>query len=534
MIRHRRKMGRAWPAYACLLAGGLLAACGGGGGGSTPPPADTTPPAVAAVSPADKASGVAMNVQVTVTFSEAMDCAKAGGDSLTVSHAGAAVAGAVTCSGSTLSFKPTSLLPTNATLTATASGAMADLAGNRLGSAHAWRFDVRPWTVQVAASSFEVVAIDAAGNFHVAGSTAASMDASFPTGGALLAKYDALGNQLWARQFGSRQDSATALTIGADGSVFVGGLADNDPVRNPGLFKSVFIAKYDASGTQLWLKRFGSQVNDLLRALQADADGNVVAVGYTQGDLFSRNAGGSSDFFVMKLDAAGNLRWGRQDGGALGDNAGGLAVSAAGEIFVAGYAGTALHGQASSGGTDAFLIKYAADGTRQWTQFIGSAGSDYGATVRRDAGGNLYVLGRTSGTFTGQSSAGGLDAFVAKIDAAGALQWVRQLGTAGDEYPTAMTLNGAGGLRIAGFTTGAFPGASNTGAQNGFMAQLDPGATLQWARQWGGTGSEYVYGIALDAADNTFVASTRSAPGSTGAGNLEAFLLKFAPDGTPR
>lgn len=232
----------------------------------------------------------------------------------------------------------------------------------------------------------------------------------------------------------------------------------------------------------------------------------------------------------MKLDAAGNLRWGRQDGGALGDNAGGLAVSAAGEIFVAGYAGTALHGQASSGDTDAFLIKYAADGNRQWTRFIGSAGWEYGATVRRDAAGNLYVLGRTSGTFAGQSSAGGLDAFVAKVDAAGALQWVRQLGTPGDEYPTAMTLNGAGGLRIAGFTTGAFPGASNAGAQNGFVAQLDAGGALQWARQWGGTGSEYVYGMALDAADNTFVASTRSAPGSTG----EAFLLKFAPDGTPR
>ena len=528
MIKHRR-LGRAWPFSASLLVGALVAACGGGGG-SASPPGDTIPPTVAAVSPADKASGVAANAQVTVTFSEAVDCAKAGGESLTVSHASVAVAGAVTCNGSTLSFKPTSALPTNATLTATASGAMTDLAGNRLGTAHAWQFDVRPWTVQVGASSLEVVSIDAAGNLYAAGSTAASMDASFPTGGALLAKYDALGNQLWARQLGSRQDSATALTIGADGSVFVGGLADDDPVRNPGRLKSVFIAKYDASGTQLWLKRLGSQTNDLLRALQADADGNVVAVGYTQGDLFSRNAGGSSDFFVMKLDAAGNLRWGRQDGGALGDNAGGLAVSAAGEIFVAGYAGTALHGQASSGGTDAFLIKYAADGTRQWTRFIGSAGWEYGATVRRDAAGNLYVLGRTSGTFAGQSSAGGLDAFVAKVDAAGALQWVRQLGTPGDEYPTAMALNAAGGLRIAGFTTGAFPGASNAGAQNGFVAQLDAGGALQWARQWGGTGSEYVYGMALDAADNMFVASTRSAPGSTG----EAFLLKFAPDGTPR
>ena len=520
-----------------VLTAGFLSACGGGGGSATSVPSDTTAPTVASVTPAQQAGGVLVTASVSATFSEPVDCAKAVSDALVITHAGSALPGSLSCAGSTWSFKPSADLPTNATIVATVSPGVADLAGNRLGTAFTWQFNLPAWTVHLGsagADAFVAVQADGAGNLFVAGRTAGSFDAANPNGGALLVKYDARGAQQWIRQIGVRPDSAQALALDADGNVFVGGRADKDPVDSPGFSSSVFIAKYDRNGNQIWLKKFGSQQPDFLRALRADAGGNVVAVGYTGGDLFGRFAGGSSDFFVMKLDSAGSFLWGRQDGGPGSDNAGDLVITAGGDIFIAGYTSSTLDGLTPSGSTDAFLMKYSANGKRQWTRLVGTPAADYAEAVRLDSTGDLYMLGRTAGTFAGQSSAGGLDGFVARFNAAGTVQWVRQFGTTADDYPNAMALDASGGLRVAGFTNGTFPGASLVGGFDAFVLRMDANVVIQWARQWGGAGDDYVFGLAVDASGNAFVPSMGGMSSIVGAGDSDGFLLKITADGTPR
>ena len=86
---------------------------GGGGGGSTPPPTLH----VTTVSPADGTNGVATNVHVVVTFSEALDPATVNGQSVRVGVLGegdvAAAVGLVPGSGGTqLEFSPTALFAT--------------------------------------------------------------------------------------------------------------------------------------------------------------------------------------------------------------------------------------------------------------------------------------------------------------------------------------------------------------------------------------------------------------------------------------
>lgn len=523
-----------WGLSVCLLSAALLAACGGGGSASGP--SDTSPPSVVSVTPAPQASGVLTNATVSVTFSEPLACAQAA-SGLTVTNGGSALPGTVSCADRTLSFKPASELPTNATLAATVSADVTDLAGNRLGTAYAWQFSLPAWTVHLGSAgedAFNAVQTDSSGNLFVAGRTQGSFDTTHPSGGAFLAKYDGNGVQQWIRQIGARSDLAAAVAVDADGSVFVGGLADNYPVTTPGILYSIFIAKYDKNGARLWLRTFSSQSSDYVRALRADGKGNVVAVGFTGGSLFGQFAGGSSDFFVMKLDSSGVLLWGRQEGGAGADNAADVAVSASGDLFVAGYVASALNGMTPNGSVDAFVIKYSADGARQWTTLVGSAGADYGQAVKLDVFGNLYLLGRTAGTFAGQTSAGGLDGFVGMLDATGKLQWIRQFGTVGDDYPNAMAIDSSGSLRVAGFTNGAFAGSSLVGGFDAFLVRLDANAALQWARQWGATGDDYVYGLTVDAAGNAYVALTGGVAGIAGAGGSDGFLLNFAADGTPR
>src|SRR2546426_243908 len=92
----------------------------------------------------------------------------------------------------------------------------------------------------------------------------------------------------------------------------------------------------------------------------------------------------------------------------------GIAVDASG-VYVAGLTWDALPGQTSAGSGDAFLRKYDASGNVLWTRQFGSSDVDQADNIAVDASG-AYVAGDTAGAFPGQTSAGGVDAFVRKYD----------------------------------------------------------------------------------------------------------------------
>ena len=110
--------------------------------------ADTTPPSVSSVSPANAASGVALNASVSATFSEAMTTASLTSKSFTVvkSSGGASVGGIVSISGNTARFTPSASLLANTQYTATITTAVKDAAGNALRSNYIWSFSTATTT----------------------------------------------------------------------------------------------------------------------------------------------------------------------------------------------------------------------------------------------------------------------------------------------------------------------------------------------------------------------------------------------------
>lgn len=106
----------------------------GGGtasGGTTSPVPDTTALRVVGVTPADKATDVALTASVVVDFSGPIDCATVTASSFTVA-AGAAVVGMRECAGSRLTFTPAAGLAPATAYTVTLSSAVKDAAGNAL------------------------------------------------------------------------------------------------------------------------------------------------------------------------------------------------------------------------------------------------------------------------------------------------------------------------------------------------------------------------------------------------------------------
>ena len=95
--------------------------------------ADTTPPTVSTVSPANLATGVALNSPVSVTFSEPMTNSTLTTASFMLARTGgAAVSGTVTVAGSVATFTPSADLAPNTPYTATVTTAAKDAAGNAM------------------------------------------------------------------------------------------------------------------------------------------------------------------------------------------------------------------------------------------------------------------------------------------------------------------------------------------------------------------------------------------------------------------
>jgi hypothetical protein len=126
--------------------------------------ADTTAPTVSSTIPADLAPGVAINGNITATFSEAMDAATITTVNFTLTQGATPVPGAVTSpSTTTATFNPTGNLAASTTYTAAITTGVKDLAGNALAVTKTWSFTTRAAT----ALGPQPVDLGLAGNFVI-------------------------------------------------------------------------------------------------------------------------------------------------------------------------------------------------------------------------------------------------------------------------------------------------------------------------------------------------------------------------------
>jgi Domain of unknown function (DUF5122) beta-propeller len=196
-------------------------------------------------------------------------------------------------------------------------------------------------------------------------------------------------------------------------------------------------------------------------------------------------------------------------GGIDRERASGVAAGPGGSVYVTGV--TRSFG---AGGEDAFLLKFAANGSLEWQRTYGTApddlnsGSELGRGVAVAADGAVYV--------TGNYRDGNL--FLAKFLADGSLEWQQTWGDAENVYSPSNVEIGAGGVYVAGFT--------GSGGGDAFLVKFDPasGAAV-WQRTWGGDLFDVADDLAIGADGGIYIA------GSTQITANDAFLVKFTSDG---
>jgi hypothetical protein len=344
-----------------------------------------------------------------------------------------------------------------------------------------------------------------------------------PPGG-FLAKYDTAGNLQWNRSTGP---GITDVWADSSGFVYLSGSATAS--NGPGW--DSFVDKYDAAGNLQWTRQFGTNAHDANYGISGDASG-VYIVGMTQGDVSSPLSGLwniNGDAFLAKYDAAGNFQWAKQMGlpgvgTAHGVTEGrGISTDGLGNVYISGVTAGSLSGP-SAGRDDAFLAKYDATGGLQWTRQFGTRFDEGSGGISANSLGNVYVAGYTS-------PGGGVegDALLAKYDAAGSLQWSKQI-----ESPTkregagSASVDGLGNVYISKLVSDTIGAGDDVDA---VLAMYDGSGNLQWSMQIDPSSRETPWGVAADGPGSVYLTGwTRGSLGGPSAGDRDAFLMRVVPE----
>jgi hypothetical protein len=307
------------------------------------------------------------------------------------------------------------------------------------------------------------------------------------------------------------------------------------------LFIALLIASTSTVCSQSleWAATFGGTSYAAGKAIGTDASGNVYSTGYFYGlSDFDPSLGVANftaapalgcDIFITKLNPNATLAWAKQIGGGDGnDYALGMAVDqTTGDVYVTGW----FHGAVDfDPGTDSFIVnspgvdavyvlKLDAAGEFVWVKTLTDGVGSYGYALAFDQSGNIYVVGEFDGTIDFDPGAGiqtatataNSDAFILKLDANGNYLMDIEFGGTGYDEIFGIAVDGSGYIYVTGGFDGTIdldPGAGTTSyiadGYDIFISKFEAAGNLVWGQHMGGAGDEMAKGIGVDGSGNVY------------------------------
>lgn len=327
-------------------------------------------------------------------------------------------------------------------------------------------------------------------------------------------------------------DRGEGVAVDADGNMYLAGYFQGTAsfqgvsVTSAGSTDG-FIVKYDPHGNVVWARRMGGTGVDEIRGITITGNDLYVVGYFNDAANFNNpssfgsnvlNSAGSSDIFLAKYTTGGAFLWARRAGGTNGDRANGVATDGTNVYLTGNFSGTAnfntpsVFGSnevTSIGNVDMFVSCFNGSGTLQWVRRGGSTGNDEGNSIAVGLTG-VYVAGAFEsdahfnlaglpGT-TSLTSAGSKDAFVARYNLSGGIEWTRRAGGTGNDIAYGIVNIGDNVfltgqfMETANFNTPSAFGSNelvSAGGTDGFYVRFNANGDYAGGRRFGSTNNDY-------------------------------------------
>ena len=210
-----------------------------------------------------------------------------------------------------------------------------------------------------------------------------------------------------------------------------------DKTEDPQGTEDYWVVKLDPTGNIQWQNTIGGNYYDELYAIQQTSDGGYILGGYSGSDIFGDKteiSQGLDDYWVVKLDAIGTIQWQNTIGGNSEDWLKSVQQTTDGGYILGGSSYSGISGDKTEnchGYTDYWVVKLDASGNIQWQNTIGGNDADWLYSVQQTTDGG-YILGGYSDSYISgdktENSQGDYDCWAVKLDSIGNIQWQNSIG----------------------------------------------------------------------------------------------------------
>ncbi|GHC45656.1 hypothetical protein [Ulvibacter litoralis] len=323
--------------------------------------------------------------------------------------------------------------------------------------------------------------------------------------------------------------------------------SDDDPI-----IEEPFTGEID------FIKTYGGSNEDFGTSIIRSNDGGYMVLGSTKssdGDLASRT-GDDFDYWLLKLNASGDIVWNKTYGGSQDDTATNITQTSDGGYALSGYSRSS-DGDATenAGFQDFWLVKISSDGTLQWQKSIGFSGLDQAFKMFETAEGNFFVTGffdvsacgvnpcpgdellPGNQTVVSKNSKHGVGEFWGiLLDSNGEKIWRNYYGGTNNDRSYDAIQTSDGGFLLTGSSESVdFDITDAKGSYDFWAVRINASGEIIWTRSFGGSEIDVSYALTKTPDGNyIMVGDSRSQDQDVTAafGNADAWAVKFDDNGS--
>jgi len=289
----------------------------------------------------------------------------------------------------------------------------------------------------------------------------------------------------------------------------------------------------------LWSKTYGGSLDDVNSQMKGTYDGGNILFGITgsnDGDVTGNH--GLYDYWVVKVDSSGNIEWSKCLGGSSVEFADGIDIAKDSGYFCQGYTGSNDGDVTGNHGFyDYWVVKLDRSGNIRWKKTLGGSDNDLGLCVS-----STVDRGAIVGGFTYSNDGdvqcmrhGNGDSWVVKLDSLGQIEWENCYGGSQNDNVNSIISTSDNGYIFTGITYSNDGDVSgNHGNGDFWVVKIDHLGNLIWQKCFGGSELDGPYFIKQSIDGNYFIGGdTYSKDGdvhgnhSINTSNADMWLIKI-------